>query len=68
MANELVGERSAHSLDEHGVVRVLQNAAVSLAFDVLEIFPRLALRRISLAHVAQPAGEFRQALTVSALT
>ena len=67
MAHQLVRQRPAHALDENRVVRVLEHAAVPLLLDVLEVFARRALRRIVLAHVAQPAGEFREPLAVGAV-
>src|SRR4029078_11184476 len=68
MTHQLVRERPAHSLEEQRVVRMLQYAPVPLLLDVLEVFARLALRRIVLAHVTEPAGEFRELFAVGALT
>ena len=45
---------------------MLEDAAVPLLLDVLQIIPSEAIRRILLAHVTEAAGEFRQPLTVGA--
>src|SRR6185437_10479790 len=67
MPDQLVRQRPAHALEEHRVVGVLQHAPVSLLLDVLQVLPRLPRRRVLLAHVAEPAGEFREPLTVGSL-
>ena len=67
MANQLVGQRPAHALEENRVVRVLEHAPVSLLLDVLEVLARLALRRIVLAHVAETPGKLGESLAVGAL-
>jgi hypothetical protein len=46
---------------------VLENTAVPLLLDVLEIFAGGTVRRILLAHVAQPPGKLREALAVATL-
>src|SRR5262249_50160982 len=63
----LVGQRTAHALEKNRVVRMLQHAAVSLLLDVLEVLAGLPLRRIVLAHVAQPAGELGELLAAGAV-
>ena len=45
MADELVRQRAAHALEEERVVRVLQDTAVSLLLDVLEVIARRAVSR-----------------------
>jgi hypothetical protein len=47
---------------------VLENASVTLFLYVLEIVASVAVRRIPLAHVAQPAGEFGQTLAIRTLS
>jgi hypothetical protein len=63
-----VGQRAAHSLEEQRVVRVLENAAMSLLLDVLEILAGRSARGISLAHVAQAPSELSELFTISAFT
>ena len=46
---------------------MLENAAVPLLLDVLEVFPRRAVGGILLAHVAETPRELREPLTVGAL-
>jgi hypothetical protein len=67
MADQLVSERPAHALEEQRIVRVLEDAAMSLLLDVLEILTRVPLGRIPLAHVAEASREFGESLAVSAL-
>src|SRR5215207_7364312 len=66
MPNELVRKRSAHSLQQQRVVRVLENAAVSLLLDILEIVSRVAVSRILLAHITKAPGELSESLAVGA--
>src|SRR5688572_26612183 len=65
MAHELVGERAADAFEEDRVVRVLENAAVPLPLDVLEVILRRPARRVALAHVAESAGELRETLATA---
>src|ERR1035437_1797481 len=67
MAYELVRQRSRNPLEQQRIARVLEHAAVPLLLDVLDIFPRAAAGGILLAHVAEPAGEFRKPLAVGAV-
>jgi len=57
MPDKLVSQRSAHTLEQERVVRMLEDAAMTLLLDVLQIFARRPVRRILLAHVAKSAGE-----------
>src|SRR2546430_2628484 len=67
VAFELVSQRATHTLEQDRVVRMLEDAAVTLLLDVLQVIAGLALRGIVLAHIAKPSGKFREALTVSAI-
>jgi len=67
MANQLVGQRAAHSFKQQRIVGVLEDGPVPLLLDVLQILTRGAIGRILLAHVAKPAGELGQALAIGAL-
>jgi hypothetical protein len=67
MANQLVGQRAAHSLEKERIVGVLEDAPVSLLLDVLQIIPRHPTGRIFLAHVTETAGKLRQPLAIGAL-
>ena len=67
MPHQLVGQRATDSLEEHGVVRVLEDAAMALLLDVLEVLARGAARRIFLAHIAKPPRELGELLTIGAL-
>jgi hypothetical protein len=48
MPDQLVRERAAHALDQNRVVGVLEDGAVPLLLDVLEVLARLPLRRVAL--------------------
>jgi hypothetical protein len=67
MANQLVGQGAADSLEQNGIVRVLENASMSLLLDVLEVFAGFAVGRVLLAHVAESAGVLRESLPIGAL-
>src|ERR1051325_2081189 len=67
MSHQLVRERTTHALDEQRVVRVLEHGAMTLLLDIVEIIARRPLRRVVLAHVADPTREFGEALSISAL-
>jgi hypothetical protein len=47
---------------------MLENAAVPLLLDVLEIIPRQAIRWVLVTHVAETAGEFGESLTIGAVS
>jgi len=68
MANQLVGQGATDSLEENGIVRVLENASMSLLLDVLEVFAGFAIRRVLLTHVAETAGVLRESLSIGALS
>jgi hypothetical protein len=68
MANQLVGQRATDSLEQKGIVRVLENASMSLLLDVLEVFAGFAVGRVLLAHVAETAGVLRESLPIGALS
>ena len=65
MTDELVRQRPTDALEEHRVVRMLEHASVALPLDVLEVLLRRSPRRVSLTHVAKPAGEFRETLATA---
>ncbi len=67
VAYELMGERAAHSLEKERIVRVLENASVSLLLDILEVFPSRPARGILLTHVAEASRKLRESLAVSTL-
>src|SRR5262249_33339753 len=67
MSHELLRQRPAHSLEQNRVVRVLENAPMSLLLDVLEVLAGRTLGRIVLAHVTQTPGEFGESLTIGAV-
>src|SRR5215471_19534232 len=67
MPHQLMCERSTHALEKKCVVRVLEDGAVSLFLDVVEILARGPLRWIVLAHVAHAPRELRELLSISAL-
>src|SRR6185437_7009348 len=46
---------------------MLENAAVSLSLDVLEVLARRSTRRVALAHVAEASGKFRESLAIRRL-
>jgi len=66
MPHQLVSKRATHSLEKQRVVRMLENTPVTLLLDVLEILSRRTVRRILLAHIAEPPGKFRESLTIGA--
>ena len=68
MAHQLVGERSTYSLEQQGIVRVLEDASVPLLLDVLEVVTRRAVGRVLLAHIAETAGKLREPLAIGAFS
>jgi hypothetical protein len=68
MAHKLVGQGATDSLEQKGIVRVLENASMSLLLDVLEVIARLAIRGVLLAHVAETARVFGEPLAIGALS
>jgi hypothetical protein len=68
MPNQLVGQRPAHSLEEKRIVRVLEDTAVALLLDVLEVFAGRPPGRILLAHVTETSSEFGEPLAIGALS
>jgi hypothetical protein len=68
MANQLVGQRATDSLEQKGIVRVLENASMSLLLDVLEVFAGFTVGRVLLAHVAETAGKLCEPLAIGALS
>ena len=46
---------------------MFEDAAVCLFLDILEVFRRRPVCRISLAHVTQAPGELRQPLAIAAV-
>jgi hypothetical protein len=68
MPNELVGKGAAHAFEEDRVVRVLEDAAMALSLDVLEIILRRAARGIPLAHVAETTGKLGETLAAARVT
>jgi hypothetical protein len=67
MANQLVGEGATDSFEQKGIVRVLENASMSLLLDVLKVFAGFTVGRVLLAHVAETAGVLRESLPIGAL-
>ena len=68
MSDELVGQRSAHAFQQDGVVGVLEDTAMSLLLDVLQILARRPVRWILLAHITKAARELGELLAVGALS
>ena len=46
---------------------MLEDAAVTLLLDVLQVFARRPVRRVLLTHIAESAGKLRESLAIGAL-
>src|SRR4051812_21366899 len=68
MPHQLMAAGAGDTLDQHHVGGGLEDGAVLLAKNVPEIVRSAPARRIGLAHVAEPSGEFSQPLSVGRLT
>jgi hypothetical protein len=67
MANQLVGQGAADSFEQNGIVRVLENASMSLLLDVLDVLACLSIGRVLLAHVAKTPRVFGEPFAIGAL-
>src|SRR5438034_204053 len=63
MSHQLVRAGARDPLNQQHVDRVLQHRAVALLLDVLAVIGGRPVRRVVLAHVADPAGELGEALS-----
>src|SRR3989440_3589800 len=62
VSHQLVRAGARDSFDQEHVDRMLQHRTVALLLDVLEVLGRGPVSGVVLAHVADPAGEFGEAL------
>jgi hypothetical protein len=66
MPDKFMAQRPAHAFDQQRIDRVLQDAAMPLPLDVLEILASVPPRRVLLAHVTEPARELGEPLAIGA--